>query len=327
MLQAVQAPLPGSVVKVRPGATETVSTTVPKGAKSAAFSSSWPGSDVVLTLVSPGGRVLQAPGRPLGAHQLAPDVQHVLGTTSELFLVSDPAPGAWTVHRYGLDVGADGEPSALVVDTAAAPNQPPTATVTQSLAGATVRLTAAASDPDGTVTGYLWDLGDGTTATTPSVTHAYAVAGTFLPTLVVTDDKGSKGYADGTAVSDDAGDGGAGRRAGARPHPTPSPPPSPGPSPTPSPSPSPTTLPTPTPTAGADQPGSVRPRRRVRSSRRPWSAPAPSWPAPTPSSGCRACPAASSRSGATAVPGRPTAPCGTAYGSRRRAWCSSRCTR
>lgn len=200
VLAALQAPLSADVQNVRPGATETVTTTVPQGARSASFANNWPGSDVVLTLVAPSGRLVQAPDRQPGTRRLAPDVEHVLGPTSELFLISDPEPGTWTVHRFGLDVGADGEPSALVVDTALAVNQPPTAVVTQSVTGPRVTLSAVVTDPDGTVRDHLWDLGDGTTATTPSVTHAYRTLGTFLPTLVVTDDRGAQGFAEGTAV-------------------------------------------------------------------------------------------------------------------------------
>jgi PKD repeat protein len=41
------------------------------------------------------------------------------------------------------------------------------------------------------VAGYLWDLGDGTTAATSQVDHTYAVAGTYAVRLTVTDDDGA----------------------------------------------------------------------------------------------------------------------------------------
>jgi PKD repeat protein len=47
------------------------------------------------------------------------------------------------------------------------------------------------SDSDGAVTSYLWDLGDGTTATTSLVDHTYAVAGTYATRLTVVDDDGA----------------------------------------------------------------------------------------------------------------------------------------
>lgn len=51
----------------------------------------------------------------------------------------------------------------------------------------------ASSDPDGTVTGYAWKFGDGSTATGATTTHTYAAAGSYSVTLVVTDDDGATG--------------------------------------------------------------------------------------------------------------------------------------
>ena len=49
------------------------------------------------------------------------------------------------------------------------------------------------SDGDGSVAGYAWDFGDGQTSSTgPTVTHAYAAAGTYPVTLTVTDDDGAR---------------------------------------------------------------------------------------------------------------------------------------
>jgi len=50
---------------------------------------------------------------------------------------------------------------------------------------------AAATDPDGTVTGYAWDFGDGTTGTGQTASHDYGHAGVFTVALTVTDDQGS----------------------------------------------------------------------------------------------------------------------------------------
>jgi PKD repeat protein len=44
------------------------------------------------------------------------------------------------------------------------------------------------SDSDGVITGFVWDFGDGTTATGLRATHRFATAGTFEVTLAVTDD-------------------------------------------------------------------------------------------------------------------------------------------
>ena len=46
------------------------------------------------------------------------------------------------------------------------------------------------ADPDGTVTDWSWAFGDGSTASGPQTTHAYATPGTYTATLTVRDDYG-----------------------------------------------------------------------------------------------------------------------------------------
>lgn len=50
---------------------------------------------------------------------------------------------------------------------------------------------SASSDPDGTITSYQWDFGDGTSGTGAVVSHIYAVAGTYQAALTVTDNDGA----------------------------------------------------------------------------------------------------------------------------------------
>ncbi len=78
------------------------------------------------------------------------------------------------------------------------PNQPPTASFTFSPTnpdpGENVLFNAAASsDPDGTITAYSWNFGDGTTGTGMNITKAYTSAGTYVVTLTVTDNLGATG--------------------------------------------------------------------------------------------------------------------------------------
>ncbi|HEY5822278.1 MAG TPA: LamG-like jellyroll fold domain-containing protein [Propionibacteriaceae bacterium] len=73
-------------------------------------------------------------------------------------------------------------------------NQPPTAAFTRTPTQLTAALDASAStDPDGTIVGYSWAFGDATTGTGKTVSHTYAMPGTYPVTLTVTDDDGATG--------------------------------------------------------------------------------------------------------------------------------------
>ncbi len=66
------------------------------------------------------------------------------------------------------------------------------ASVTSGEAPLTVVLSGARSyDPDGTITRYEWDLGNGDKSSGVSVTHIYQQSATFTVGLSVTDDKGA----------------------------------------------------------------------------------------------------------------------------------------
>jgi PKD repeat protein len=79
------------------------------------------------------------------------------------------------------------------------PGQPPTAQIAapaSGLVGEVLTFDGSGSyDPDGSITAYAWDFGDGTSASGPEVQHAYAQAGTYTVQLTVTDDGGLTGQA------------------------------------------------------------------------------------------------------------------------------------
>ena len=81
-------------------------------------------------------------------------------------------------------------------DTTGPDNQAPVAAFSYAPAPAVaaepVTFTAEATDPDGSVTAWSWDLGDGTTASGPVVTHTYRTTGEQRVTLTVTDDDGER---------------------------------------------------------------------------------------------------------------------------------------
>lgn len=61
---------------------------------------------------------------------------------------------------------------------------------------------SGSTDADGTITGYSWDFGDGTTAAGTNVSHVYNATGTYQVTLTVTDNDGLTGRATHNVVVD-----------------------------------------------------------------------------------------------------------------------------
>ncbi len=58
--------------------------------------------------------------------------------------------------------------------------------------GAAISFSSAgSSDPDGTIAGYSWNFGDGTSSTQASPQKSYQAAGTYTATLTVTDNQGA----------------------------------------------------------------------------------------------------------------------------------------
>jgi hypothetical protein len=99
----------------------------------------------------------------------------------------------WHGHDYGVPVPHYVENAtytaslfeqAPVATFTFTPAQEPTVPFVQE----TIAFNATEShDPDGFITNYFWDFGDGTNATGIVVNHAYSTAGTFTVTLTVTD--------------------------------------------------------------------------------------------------------------------------------------------
>jgi len=160
-----------------------------KTGASVTFAIGWPGSDVVLTLRSPNGRVITR-------GTLGSDLQHRVGPTYELWTTTDPEPGTWTVEMFGRQVAPLGEPTTLLVTEEVRPNQAPVADIKTSQNGRAVTVDARAStDSDGSVSEYFWEFGDGTTATGPTATHKYVTAGEYRITLAVRDNGGLEAFA------------------------------------------------------------------------------------------------------------------------------------
>jgi PKD repeat protein len=82
--------------------------------------------------------------------------------------------------------------SVVVSPGAGAPNVAPTAAFTSNCIGLTCSFDASGSnDPDGSVTGYSWNLGQGPSATGVTTTRTYSAPGTYDVALTVTDNAGA----------------------------------------------------------------------------------------------------------------------------------------
>jgi len=81
---------------------------------------------------------------------------------------------------------------------ATAPNLLPTAVIAASSTSGTAPMSvtfngSGSMDPDGTISSYAWNFGDGTTASGSAVSKTFNTAGTYTVTLTVTDNRGGKG--------------------------------------------------------------------------------------------------------------------------------------
>ena len=107
------------------------------------------------------------------------------------------ADGTYTVRLTVTDDDGDTGTVTRQVTVAATPppNQPPTAVIgTPAISERTVTVSGAGStDTDGTIAGYAWNFGDGTTATGSTASRTYTADGTYTVRLTVTDDDGDTG--------------------------------------------------------------------------------------------------------------------------------------
>ena len=109
------------------------------------------------------------------------------------------AEGTWTVTLTVTDnAGATALATEAVV--ADSPNQGPSAVIGADPTTGDYPLAVSvdgsgSTDPDGTITDYAWDFGDGNTAAGATASHTYTSEGTYTITLYVTDDDGEVGSA------------------------------------------------------------------------------------------------------------------------------------
>lgn len=118
------------------------------------------------------------------------------GTISSLELL-DVATGAQNATNLISPQVADYSSTTVsVVHNTTTANIPPTANFTTSVSSGTAPLAVSmdasgSADSDGTITGYTWNFGDGSSSTGVFTSKTYSSAGTYTTTLTVRDDDGS----------------------------------------------------------------------------------------------------------------------------------------
>ncbi|HID93936.1 MAG TPA: PKD domain-containing protein, partial [bacterium (Candidatus Stahlbacteria)] len=120
------------------------------------------------------------------------------GSSSTILLnVTDVTPGTYNVSVTVKSLGDSTKSDFVIIKTIVQAKIPPIALFTYSLpAEVDKEITFDASfsyDPDGYITNYKWDFGDGniTTTTLETITHSYSSVGDYYVTLTVTDDDGA----------------------------------------------------------------------------------------------------------------------------------------
>jgi len=113
-------------------------------------------------------------------------------------MAAPTSPGTYSYRVWGesgpatSDGKADFDDYTITVQQTA--NSPPVASFSYTADNLTVSFDASGStDPDGTIVAYSWDFGDGGTGSSVNVVHTYPSEGTYLVTLVVTDNLGATG--------------------------------------------------------------------------------------------------------------------------------------
>jgi hypothetical protein len=144
---------------VSPEESEEYSVKVERRLQSLSAFIQWPGSDVVLSLVSPSGTVYTR-------DSTEPGVVQAHGPTWDKLVVPNPEQGEWTVRMYGADVDPGGEEVPLSVGQQQVANERPVPAFDLTYDGTTLALDASSSrDADGEITTYRWFVDNGETET------------------------------------------------------------------------------------------------------------------------------------------------------------------
>jgi len=128
------------------------------------------------------------------------DTMFVVYDSTINFWVGTYAPGVepgglWTMTVSAADSASPAN-TGKATKTVQLQDRPPVASFTVTgppiYTGSSVSLNGTSSnDPDGTIVGWAWNFGDGSTGSGATPSHSYSVPGTYVVKLNVTDNSGS----------------------------------------------------------------------------------------------------------------------------------------
>ena len=98
-----------------------------------------------------------------------------------------PVAGTYTVTETITDAYSRATSTKTLILTVSPTGGVPTASFTYTATGLTAAFTDASTNTGGTIGTRTWNFGDGTTSNTTSPVHVYAVSGTYVVSLTVTD--------------------------------------------------------------------------------------------------------------------------------------------
>jgi PKD repeat protein len=144
-------------------------------------------SDLFAMRIMENGSVIDLAGFAFSTSPVAEAYPNLVSNNGTSILLgsimkNEPPYAAYRIGYWML--GADG-------------NDWPIAVASSNLSAGDVPLTVSFSsngsaDPDGNITGYAWDFGDGTSSTDVNPSHTYTIPGKYVVTLTVTDNNGGQ---------------------------------------------------------------------------------------------------------------------------------------
>jgi len=175
------------------GSTSVDLTVFPNGAPTAAIAAPADGSEFLqgAEVAFTGSGTDPEQGELAGtALAWSSDRDGALGTGSPLS-TSDLSVGDHVVTLTARDQQGRTGTASVSVRITTPTGLPPVADFTSACSALTCDFTDASTDPDGTVTGWTWEFGDGETSTLQNPQHTYATGGPYTVTLVAVDDRGN----------------------------------------------------------------------------------------------------------------------------------------